>query len=252
MTNRTAYVLDAIPGFVGTMDMDISMQELDVGDVPSIFYWPYINETHGRITGPTQQGVVDRLTDAILYPATATTFSIGALPGNIPSLSVTDVAHRWIAPLPAIDKGFSVAAIVDDTMAFSSNSASNSWWLRDEVVNSVSTGKLYFKLGTYTSNPASYTGPLLSNATATVVLFIYDKVEGSVTIRVNGAQAMKVIDPTFKTMPIHPSLQFGLVNDNGAQTGRFGQYGGVLAFSDVLKGTDLARVEAMLLSYKTV
>lgn len=246
MTNRTAVVLDAIPGFTGTIDMDITPQELDVGDVASLFYWPYINASYGRVTGPTnKQGLYDRLTDTILYPATATAFGIGLnLPGNIPALSIWDVASRWIAPLPAIEKGFSAAAIVAGVVGFSSNNNSQAWWLRDD-----GAGKLYFKLGTYTSLAADYTGPLLSTLTASVVVFVYDKAEGSVTIRVNGVQAMKVIDPSFKTMPIHPSMQFGVVNDNGAQSGRFGYYGGVLACSDALKGTDLAKVEALLLSY---
>lgn len=244
MVNRTAVVLDAIPGFAGTIDIDVTLKEIDVANIASLFYWPYIDNDYGRIPSSSPQALYDRMTDAPLIPATATTFTIGALPGPIQSISISSTANRWLAPLAATDKGFAIAAIVDDTMAFSSNGPSNSWWVSDD-----GAGKLTMKLGATTTVSGDYTGPTLLSTKSTVVLFNYDKVAGKITLRVDGTYVQEVQNEALKTAAIHPSMQIGVKNDNGTQTGRFGQYGGVVAFNKTLTASEITKVEALLLSY---
>jgi hypothetical protein len=246
MVQRSATFIGAVPGVIANIPMDVSPEEIAVANIDGNIFWPYIDDLHGRVPGAQPQALWDRRPDIDLQLRNSAQvgISISPLPAGCPAVVIGSPNSIWRATVPSWEGGLTVCAIVDDLLGMSSYGGTNPWWIRND-----DSGRLYFKLGGFTSNPALYQGPLLSAAAQTIVVFVWNAATGTVKIRVNGVYELNIPNAAFATTAVHPSLQYGLVNDAGAQTGRYSLHGGMLAFNRALTASEITELEKMLLTY---
>ncbi|WP_058912890.1 hypothetical protein [Entomohabitans teleogrylli] len=243
MVTRTAIVLDDIQGQAGTIPLDITLEEIAVANIPGLVYWPYINDIYGRVPGSSPQALYDRLTDDALTTVASPSFSIGALPDSSPAVIIGSQNTSWRATVPEFNKGATFAAKIANTVGISSNSApaDSTFWIMDD-----GAGRLTFRVGSYTWAASNYDGPTLTPGTAVAVIFRIDALTGTVTLRVGGSYTKIVQDDVMRSAALHPNFQFGLVNNEGSLTSRFGNYGHLLAFDNAISDADMDAVLEMM------
>ncbi len=227
--------------------LDVNSDEIAVANIASNVYWPAL--AVWGVNGPST-GFKDRLTAdermADGYVGVADRFftTVDSKPGY----SIQNFSMVLQEPNFDCSGSFTVGLLVGRECAIGSITAGGGVWFLGS-----NTGRLRFEVGTGSSGKSGdysdYAGPELTDTAMTAVVFIVDRENNTVTLRVDGSYELSVaLDDS---VTLSSELQIGALNGGTPQV-RTGHYRAPVAFNAALAGVELAALESFLLSEKGV
>lgn len=240
MATRLLLQLDGSIAIDGMPKLDVTQREIEVANIQGLEYWPGLFSWD---LNDANNGFLDRVTDQA-----APIWAAGDIRGKFTNFADGYVAYELNSvnsalikqPFPATGS-FTVAAVVGPELSMGSITDGAGYWYL-----SSSGGKLRYNLGGVGTVYEDYTGPALNNTKMTYVVFIFDRANGELRLRVNGALVNSTKATSLTTANVKSELAFGRTNVNGTVQSRLGHYRVAIGFSRALTGANLASLEAML------
>lgn len=241
----------SIPGYP---KLDVSEAEIEVANIPSLRYWPGLNDWD--LTGAA---ILDRMTDAAVatYGPSVPSAQIVTMVNGKKGYKTTALANALTLPVFNTAGSFTVGCVCDVQLGLGSISAAAAetdvpapWVIYSNFGGSGLIAAAFGDLKI--SEAISGAWPQkLSAAKLTAFVLIFDRVLGKISIRYNGVEMWSYTNDKVKTISLMPELNLGAVKVAGsatAVTGRAMSSNAFAAFESALSGAELASLEKMLMA----